>query len=175
MHRARRAYAFVIGIVCTLLVRGSQGSGQDTHNPLEHIQLFNAVDERLNKHSLTAQIDVNVTEVVGKSAWVEVTWSGFKSPSFDDWIGVLAPADAHIKHSTPVKYVRAAQSKSHLMNGSGRVTCASPYRSVPHGVPSQNMLFESCQLNMAYLRRLKYSSGALDSMYMNLNPTMLRS
>lgn len=107
-------------IVCVLLIHGGQGTGQDTHNPLEHIHLFNAVDER---HSLKARVVANITEVEGRSAWVEVSWSGFKSPSFDDWLGVLAPADAHVQHSTPVKYVRAARERSHLEHGSGTVTC----------------------------------------------------
>lgn len=113
----------IIGVVaCALLVRGAQGAGgQDTHNPLEHIKLFNAVDETSSLH---ARVVANVTEVEGKSAWVEVTWSGFKSPSFDDWVGVLAPADAHVKHSTPIKYVRAASKPTHLEDGSGTVTYA---------------------------------------------------
>jgi hypothetical protein len=112
-------WASVIG--CALLLRGVRGAGQDTHNPLEHIQLFNAVDET---SSHKADVAVNVSKVTGKSAWVEVTWSGFKTPSFDDWLGVLAPADARVKDSTPVKYVRAAESRSHLKDGSGSVTCA---------------------------------------------------
>lgn len=117
-------FSFILVIVVALLARAVQGIGQETHNPLEHIQLFNAVDETSSRK---ASISVNVTEVSGKSAWVEVTWGGFKSPSFDDWIGVLAPADAHVKHSTPVKYVRAAEKKTHLKNGSGSVTCAPSF------------------------------------------------
>jgi hypothetical protein len=112
---------FVFVIACALLLREACGVGQDTHNPLEHIQLFNAVDETSSRKAI---VDVNVTEVTGKSAWVKVSWSGFKTPSFDDWIGVLAPADARVRDSTPVKYVRAAETRSHLKDGSGSVTCA---------------------------------------------------
>lgn len=111
---------FISLIACFVLVREGEGTGQDTHNPLEKIQLRNAVD---HSKSLKARVFANISEVEGKSAWVEVSWSGFKSPSFDDWLGVLAPADAHVKHSTPVKYVRAARERSHLEHGNGTVTC----------------------------------------------------
>jgi hypothetical protein len=104
----------------SLIVVGGGCIQQDTLNPLEHIQLRNA---EVASPTLRATVTANITEVRGKSAWVEVTWSGFKTPSFDDWICVLAPADSHIKHRTPVKYRRASDAPSHLRTGEGSVKC----------------------------------------------------
>lgn len=107
--------------ICSLIAVG-HGLQQDTHNPLEHIVLRNA-EVGHHYHDLSIELIANVTEISGKSAWVEVSWSGFVKPSLDDWIGVIAPADAEVKDSTPVKYSRAAKSPEHMLAGRGSVTC----------------------------------------------------
>jgi hypothetical protein len=90
---------------------------QDTNNPVEHIRLRNAVVE-LGHH---VEISANVTEVEGKQAWVDVSFSGVRDPSFDDWIGVFAPADADVMDSTPVKYKLASDSPEYFKNGDGSI------------------------------------------------------
>eukprot|EP00892_Ulva_mutabilis_P005414 jgi/Ulvmu1/3244/UM150_0017.1 len=98
----------------------SHGLQQDTHNPIELINMRNA-ELTHHYHDLKIQLTTNTTEISGKRAWVEVSWSGFVEPSFDDWIGVLAPADAEVKDSTPVKFSRAAKSPEHMSAGRGSV------------------------------------------------------
>lgn len=112
----------MLAAALALLLAGTlRADEQDTHNAIERIALDQAVDLRHHHHHVS--LSVNVSEVKGASAWARVEWSGVRHPSFDDWIGVLAPADAHVKHSTPVKYKLATNSPSHLDDGSGWTTC----------------------------------------------------
>lgn len=108
-------------VLCCLAAVG-QCLLQDTHNPLEHIALRNA-ELGHHYHDLKVELTANVTEISTKSAWVEVSWSGFLKPSLDDWIGVIAPAQAEVKDSTPVKYSRAAKDPQHMVAGRGSVMC----------------------------------------------------
>lgn len=113
---------FLFSTVLCCLAAVGQCLLQDTHNPLERISLRNA-ELGHHYHDLTVKLTANVTEIAGKSAWVEVSWSGFLKPSLDDWIGVIAPAHAEVKDSTPVKYSRAAKDPQHMAGGRGSVTC----------------------------------------------------
>jgi acid phosphatase type 7 len=89
------------------------------HNPLEQIRLANTLD---SSDDSGVQMSVNTTELVGRATWVEVSWSGVRHPSFDDWIGVLAPADAQVQESTPIKYKLASSSSTHFRDGGGSTT-----------------------------------------------------
>lgn len=123
-------------LLCSL-VAVSQCIEQDTHNPLEQIHLH-STELSHHYHGLKVHLTSNVTEISGKDGWVEVSWSGFMEPSFDDWIGVIAPADAEVKDSTPVKYSRAAKSPEHMSAGRGSVKCAP---ATIHMSAVRNMLF----------------------------------
>ena len=110
---------------CLALVSGERQDSAIEHqkreNALEVISIQNAED-RVGFHPV--KIDVNVTEIEGKEAWVKVSWRGVENPQFDDWLGVLAPANAKVKHTTPVKYKLAAVASTHFDTGSGSTTCA---------------------------------------------------
>jgi len=92
---------------------------QDTHNPLEKIQLRRAV---AHKERVTFAVNATSMEVDGQ--WVEVSWSGVRAPSFDDWVGIVAPADADIHKRAPVKYKLASSQMSHILRGEGKLRCA---------------------------------------------------
>jgi len=51
--------------------------------------------------------------------WVTVQFSGVKSPSHGDWIGVYSPADADVHHTAPIKYKFAWESAGFLHTGKG--------------------------------------------------------
>ena len=104
-----------------LLFGAAVAIAPEHHNALERIRLRSARDYS-QRHRV--QLTVNITEFSGRDAWVDVSWSGVQHPSFDDWIAVLAPADASIKHSTPVKYKLASTSFSHFEHGRGSARCA---------------------------------------------------
>lgn len=92
---------------------------QDTHNPLEKINMKGVLN-LTGKSEI--RMTVNVTEVTTKQQAVRVDWSGMSNPSFDDWVGVLAPADADISVRAPVKYKLASMTLSHILRGEGHLT-----------------------------------------------------
>jgi hypothetical protein len=110
--------ASILGALLLLAV-ATVADETEHHNPLEEIKLFNALDLSGDGG---VSISVNSTQVSGRSSWVEVQWSGVRHPSFDDWIGVLAPADAQVQESTPIKYKLASSSSTHFKIGSGSLT-----------------------------------------------------
>lgn len=117
LPRALQALALLFGAANAL--------APEHHNALEQIQLQRTRDVTHRHH---VQLTVNATEFSGRDAWVEVSWSGVAHPSFDDWIAVLAPADASIKHSAPIKYKLASTSYSHFQHGRGSTRCVAHQR-----------------------------------------------
>jgi hypothetical protein len=106
-------------VLACLLVSVARCDEQDTHNPVEAILLHNAVDIVGHHH---VELTVNISAISGRNAWAEVSWSGVHHPAFDDWIGVMVPAHADVRESTPVKYKPATSSSTHLEEGRGSTT-----------------------------------------------------
>ena len=112
---SRLAVAVLLCVQTSLVHADGQGR-------LDAIRIWNAVDA---VHAHRVDLSVNVTTIAGSHAWAEVRWRGIHRPSFDDWVGVLAPADAHVKSSTPVKYKLATDAPTHFADGYGTLTCAA--------------------------------------------------
>ena len=113
----KRTCQFLLGI--SILVCCSADE-QDTHNSLEKIHLRNT-ETHLSRENIVFSVNVSTLEYSGQP--VEVRWSGVHHPSFDDWIGILAPADTDISRRAPIKYKLASTDFDHIMYGSGKMRC----------------------------------------------------
>ena len=114
--------SLLIRAVLVLLCVQAISVQADNQGRLDAISIRNAVDA---VHAHRVDLSVNVTTIKGSHAWAEVRWRSVHRPSFDDWVGVLAPADAHVKSSTPVKYKLATDAPTHFAEGYGSLTCAA--------------------------------------------------
>eukprot|EP00879_Flechtneria_rotunda_P003651 GHRR01003888.1.p1 GENE.GHRR01003888.1~~GHRR01003888.1.p1 ORF type:complete len:559 (+),score=122.66 GHRR01003888.1:217-1677(+) len=93
---------------------------QETHNPLERINVASVVFQVDNAIQLT----VNSTSLpAGQShAWFEVAWTGVSHPSYADWIGLVFLAGANFTEIAPAKYKIAALDKGHIIRGEGKLS-----------------------------------------------------
>eukprot|EP00882_Tetradesmus_deserticola_P023160 GHRQ01025198.1.p1 GENE.GHRQ01025198.1~~GHRQ01025198.1.p1 ORF type:complete len:125 (-),score=20.52 GHRQ01025198.1:835-1209(-) len=92
---------------------------QDTHNPLERINLqasFHAFESSIN-----LRLNSTVLEAGHSHQWFELAWNGVQQPSYADWVGLIVPAGADITQTAPAKYQIAAMDKNHVRKGEGRL------------------------------------------------------
>lgn len=108
-------------LVCACSISSAPvwASQQDTHNPLERINLLAAI--HAPDSSIALQLNSTVLEAGHAHQWFELTWSGVQQPSYADWVGLLVPAGADITKTAPAKYQIAAMDKNHVRRGEGRL------------------------------------------------------
>ncbi|KAF6263717.1 Metallo-dependent phosphatase-like protein [Scenedesmus sp. NREL 46B-D3] len=108
-------------LVCACSISSAPvwASQQDTHNPLERINLLAAI--HAPDSSIALQLNSTLLEAGHAHHWFELTWSGVQQPSYADWVGLLVPAGADITKTAPAKYQIAAMDKNHVRRGEGRL------------------------------------------------------
>ncbi|CAL8470701.1 g10243 [Coccomyxa elongata] len=66
-----------------------------------------------------SSLQVNITTLNTSGEWVEVSWSGIRSPSIHDAVALVVPADVDYRETAPAKHKWASESPTHLDTGSG--------------------------------------------------------
>lgn len=123
-------------LLCWHLVASAAARHQDTHNPLERINVGAASVQQDNQIKLA----VSTTKLTKREGeLVEVSWHGVQHPSYADWIGLLVPADANPTRTAPAKFQMATADldATHLKSGSGRLR----FRVINHRTPVQFAFF----------------------------------
>ena len=106
------------------------------HNVLESVQVRNV--KQLHDPSITLEVDrYEIADGIGEV--VEVSWSGFEDPAYDDWIALVVPADGDPSQTAPAKWKFAASSQTHITEGRGTLRCVG-CMPLPHtGMPWHGM------------------------------------